>query len=291
MSISIKETDLKFNTNLSKRNITRKIVLHHADASNCDAATIHKWHIARGWAGIGYHFVVRKNGTIERGRPIDVIGAHCTGNNADSVGICFEGNFETEKMTDKQIKSGQELMSYLYKTYGLNKSNVKRHKDLMATSCPGKNFPFNEIIKGVTATVLSSTTNQSYTVKSGETLSKIGNSLNVKWEDIASLNGIKPPYTIKVGQELKIPNTAKKDIPPIALPTLKLGSYGIEVGKLQEDLNYLGFKGADGKKLTVDRDMGNNTVYALRSMQIKYNLVADSIYGQKSYEKMKSLLV
>lgn len=145
----IKETYLLFKNQLSNRVITQKIVLHHADASTCDADTIHKWHLANGWAGIGYHFVVRKNGTIERGRPIDKVGSHCQNNNSDSIGVCFEGNFEKETMGDTQIQAGQELMSYLYQIYNLDASKVKRHKDLMATSCPGANFPFGEIIKGV----------------------------------------------------------------------------------------------------------------------------------------------
>lgn len=153
--MEIKETNLIF-TSLSNRSSTRKIVLHHAASTTADAKTIHKWHLNNGWSGIGYHFVVRKDGTIERGRPIKSIGAHCTGQNSDSIGICFEGNFESEKMPDEQVKAGQELLSYLYKTYNLTKSNVKKHKDLMSTSCPGKNFPFDEIIKGAKTTTVTS---------------------------------------------------------------------------------------------------------------------------------------
>lgn len=152
--MKIKETNLKF-TSLSNRTSTKEIVLHHA-AATADAKTIHQWHKNNGWSGIGYHFVVRKDGTIERGRPIKTIGAHCTGHNSNTIGICFEGNFEKEKMSDKQIKSGQELLSYLYKTYNLTKSNVKRHKDLMSTNCPGKNFPFDKIAKGTKITTVTS---------------------------------------------------------------------------------------------------------------------------------------
>lgn len=167
--MEIKETNLKF-TSLLNRTLTRKIVLHHAAATTADAKTIHKWHLNNGWSGIGYHFAVLKNGTIERGRPIKSIGAHCTGQNSDSIGICFEGNFEKETMSDKQVKAGQELLSYLYKTYNLTKSNVKRHKDLMSTSCPGKNFPFDEIISGkkTTTTTSSSSTKTTSTATSNK---------------------------------------------------------------------------------------------------------------------------
>ena len=143
--MKITETNLEFKS-LLNRKATKRIIIHHAAAADADAKTIHKWHVNRGWSGIGYHFVVLKNGSIERGRPVQTIGAHCTGENSDSIGICFEGDFEKEKMPDKQIKAGQELLSYLYKKYGLDKSHVRKHKDLMATSCPGKNFPYNKII-------------------------------------------------------------------------------------------------------------------------------------------------
>lgn len=150
--MTIKDTNLQFKNTPGKRYNTKRIVLHHADASVCDAITIHRWHQSNGWSGIGYHFLVRKNGTIERGRPEDTIGAHCLNNNSDSIGICFEGNFDKEIMSETQLKTGQELLSYLYKKYNLTKSNVYRHRDLMATDCPGKNFPFDKVIAGVTTT-------------------------------------------------------------------------------------------------------------------------------------------
>lgn len=160
--MTIKETNLKFTNTPSKRYSTKRIVLHHADASICDAATIHRWHQANGWSGMGYHFLVRKNGTIERGRPEDTIGAHCLSHNSDSIGICFEGNFSKEIMSETQLKSGQELLNYLYKKYNLTKNNVYRHKDLMATDCPGKNFPFDKVVDG---TVENDSTPKEKTIK------------------------------------------------------------------------------------------------------------------------------
>lgn len=144
----IKTTNLKFSKPLQNRITTNKIVLHHAAAKRCDAETIHRWHLGNGWSGIGYHFVVRKDGTIERGRPLEAVGAHCTGQNADSIGICFEGDFTSEKMSQVQIKAGQDLISYLRNLYG-TKIRICKHSDLYATSCPGKNFPFDEIVKKV----------------------------------------------------------------------------------------------------------------------------------------------
>ena len=145
--MNIIETNLQFKGNMEVRKTTNIIVLHHAAASTCDVRTIHEWHLRRGFSGIGYHFLVRKNGTIERGRAENFVGAHVAGHNRGSIGICFEGNFETETMGEAQKNAGAELVEYLKKKYSIN--TVVRHKDLAATACPGKNFPFEEILQGV----------------------------------------------------------------------------------------------------------------------------------------------
>jgi N-acetylmuramoyl-L-alanine amidase len=54
-------------------------------------AEIDQWHKDRGWAGIGYHYVIRRDGTVEPGRPLEDIGAHVEGHNARAVGICLVG--------------------------------------------------------------------------------------------------------------------------------------------------------------------------------------------------------
>lgn len=84
--------------------------------------------------------------------------------------------------------------------------------------------------------------------------------------------------------------TNKESKPTVAKPTIKNGSKGTQVKYLQQDLNYLGFKGADGNKLTVDSIAGTNVVYALKQFQKKYGLEVDGVYGEKSHKKMKALL-
>lgn len=143
--MKIIEKSYTWNGQLVRRSGTHYIILHHR-AGDGSVDSIHAQHLSQTWAGIGYHFYVRKDGTIYRGRPIDVIGAHCHGWNGDSVGICFEGNFETDKMTPAQLKAGQELITYLKTLYP--KAEVLRHKDFEKTACPGKNFPFEEMKKG-----------------------------------------------------------------------------------------------------------------------------------------------
>lgn len=141
--MNIINTSYDWNGSLVKRSKTTRIILHHAAAIKCTAQDIHRWHLNRGWAGIGYHFFVNKQGKIYEGRPENVVGAHAGNNNLDSIGVCFEGNFEKEQMTNEQIKSGKELVSYLKGKYNI--IVVQKHKDVNATVCPGKNFPFNEI--------------------------------------------------------------------------------------------------------------------------------------------------
>ena len=95
----------------------------------------------------------------------------------------------------------------------------------------------------------------------------------------------RPKYDV---EKKTAPTPKKNDAPAVAKPTLKNGSIGAEVTKLQKDLNYLGFKGKDGKKLTVDGEFGTNTIYALKHFQKKYKLEVDGVYGAASSATMKS---
>lgn len=141
--MQINEVNYKWKGALIKRVKTEMIVLHHAASKSCTPQQIHQWHLNRSWSGVGYHFIVRKDGQIYRGRPEDVVGAHATNFNSKSIGICFEGDYTVETMPLAQLEAGKELVAYLKAKYGITK--VKGHRDLMATSCPGKNFPFFEI--------------------------------------------------------------------------------------------------------------------------------------------------
>ena len=134
---------------LARRSATQRIILHHAAAVTCTARQIHQWHLANGWAGIGYHFFVRKDGRVYRGRLEDTVGAHAGNNNYDSIGICFEGSFDREQMNEVQMKAGAELVAYLKQKYNI--TAVQRHKDVNATGCPGGSFPFEAIAYGGSA--------------------------------------------------------------------------------------------------------------------------------------------
>ncbi len=144
--MNIKEKTYSWSGNLSRRIFTDYIILHHAAAAKASADNIHTIHLKNGWAGIGYHCYVRKDGSIYEGRPEAAVGAHATGFNSRSVGVCFEGNFMTEAMTDAQIKAGRELVCYLSAKYP--KASLICHRDVNATACPGDKFPFARISSG-----------------------------------------------------------------------------------------------------------------------------------------------
>lgn len=62
-------------------------------------AEIDRWHRQRGWLGIGYHYVIRRNGTTEKGREDDRPGAHTRGHNKHSIGVCLVGGVADDKVT------------------------------------------------------------------------------------------------------------------------------------------------------------------------------------------------
>lgn len=138
----INESNLKFRS-LSYGNIPKSIVLHHAEAKECSIYDIHNWHLNNGWSGCGYHFLIRKDGSIWRGRPENTIGAHVSGFNTNSLGICAEGAYMTEIMPEVQKKALIELGIYLKKKYNINK--IYGHREVGASNCPGTNYPLNEI--------------------------------------------------------------------------------------------------------------------------------------------------
>lgn len=131
--MEIIKTNLKFK-DMDTRKSTNRILLHHSACESCTPEQIHQWHLARGWAGAGYHFLVRKDGKKYRLRPEDKVGAHAYGANYDSIGICAEGNFMEEQMPEVQKNSIKELVAYLKDKYGIDK--VQGHREVNATSCP-----------------------------------------------------------------------------------------------------------------------------------------------------------
>lgn len=123
-----------------------KIVVHCSDSNFGSSILINEWHLERGWNEVGYHFVIcngkvennnywdAMDGAIERGRDIDISGAHVRGNNKGSIGVCLVG---TDSYTEKQILSLKILLSELMLKYNLKKNDIFGHRELdSGKSCP-----------------------------------------------------------------------------------------------------------------------------------------------------------
>lgn len=92
------------------------------------------------WADIGYHFVIRRNGIIEKGRDLNIIGAHVTGHNTGTIGVCLigglsENNKSENNFTERQFESAQALITVLSR---FNPEIVKLsgHRDYANKDCP-----------------------------------------------------------------------------------------------------------------------------------------------------------
>lgn len=124
-----------------KRKITR-IVVHTSDSpDNRDigAKEIRDWHTlppphGNGWSDIGYHFVVRRDGTIEIGRPLEIAGSHVSGHNKDTIGVVWVGR---DRPTVIQRESLLALLKQLCDEYKVPVEKVLGHKELN----PGKTCP------------------------------------------------------------------------------------------------------------------------------------------------------
>ena len=144
--VTVKNTGLEIDHNrLETRRKTDMAVVHHTGNpwdDDLSAAEIDASHKAQGWTCIGYHYVIRKDGTVEQGRPHWTVGAHAYGENSHTIGIHVCGNFEEAVPTDAQIESLAMLLANLCTDYGLpiDRDHIVGHRELMATACPGRNL-------------------------------------------------------------------------------------------------------------------------------------------------------
>ncbi|MBP3845778.1 MAG: N-acetylmuramoyl-L-alanine amidase [Prevotella sp.] len=125
------------------RHIT--LIVIHCSAVKPDqqssAAQIDSWHRQRGFhLGIGYHYVIRRDGTLEMGRPEYMVGAHCKNHNQHSIGVCYEGGLNArgdpaDTRTPQQRETMRQLINELRERYP--KAIVVGHHNLNPLkACP-----------------------------------------------------------------------------------------------------------------------------------------------------------
>ena len=135
-----------------KRTKTDTIVLHCAATKasmDIGVEEIKKWHVVdNGWSDIGYHWVIRRDGTIEPGRDQTLVGSHARQVNGTSLGICLVGGKDTNNKPDcnytlKQYIALKELVSDLKKEY--KKAVIVGHRDVADVLSP--HFNIKELLR------------------------------------------------------------------------------------------------------------------------------------------------
>lgn len=146
------------------------VVIHHTatgarvEGHVVDADRIAAWHQKRGFSAeyrgrvyhIGYHYVILPDGTVQRGRPDWMLGAHTYGYN-DYLGICLVGNFDSSANPDRrqqpaeptgvQMEALRSLLRELMTKYRLRPEDIHGHCELAPTACPGDRFPLQRLRK------------------------------------------------------------------------------------------------------------------------------------------------
>lgn len=139
------KTWAKLNVGTNKRNIKELIVHCSATPEGKDFTVndIRKWHLARGFSDVGYHYVIYRDGSIHVGRNESVSGAHCTGHNTISIGICYIGGLATDGKTPKDTRTPAQKASLLKLLKELKakypKAKIYPHYKFAAKACPSFN--------------------------------------------------------------------------------------------------------------------------------------------------------
>ena len=124
-----------------------KIIVHCSatrEGQNIPVETIRKWHVdGRGWSDIGYHFYIDLYGEIHKGRDIAKIGAHCKGQNRNSIGICYCGGVEADGKTpkDTRLDCQKEALTAVLRTLKAMYPHavIHSHNDFANKACPSFN--------------------------------------------------------------------------------------------------------------------------------------------------------
>lgn len=282
--MNIIETNLSFKS-LERRKITRRIITHHSASTTASPEDIHRWHLNKGYVGAGYQYLVRKDGKIYSLRPEWAVGAHAYGSNYDSIGICAEGDYTKETMPEAQKNSLKELVAYLKNKYNI--TVVQRHKDVCNTSCPGQNYPFNEI-----AGVKASNTNVSTSKKATGEIATIQSTLNSRYGYSIAVDNIYGNETRKalvkaLQHELNV--QCKKGLNEDgifgnntynACINVKQGAKGNITWLIQAMLV------CHALSVKVDGIYGGETANAIRTFQARNGLMVDGICGKNTFNKL-----
>lgn len=127
------------------RRIT-EIIIHCSatpEGKDFTVEDIRRWHLARKFADIGYHYVVYRDGSVHKGRAENIAGAHCLGHNANSIGICYIGGVAKDGKTPKDTRTPQQKQALRQLVQQLQfvylHATVHGHNEFAAKACPSFN--------------------------------------------------------------------------------------------------------------------------------------------------------
>lgn len=132
----------KLNLSVNKRNIKELIVHCSATPEGKDftVSQIREWHLQRGFSDIGYHYVIYRDGSIHIGRDESIIGAHCTGHNTNSIGVCYIGGCASDGKTPKDTRTTEQKQSLIKLLKELKtkypQASIHGHRDFSSKACP-----------------------------------------------------------------------------------------------------------------------------------------------------------
>ena len=136
-----------------------KIIVHCAatrEGRDFTVEDITRWHKARGFATIGYHYVIYRDGSIHEGRPLEQIGAHCVGHNKHSIGICYIGGCASYGKTPKDTRTPEQKEAMLSLLRRLKaqfpNATIHGHRDFVAKACPS--FDATSEFRSLAVTIL-----------------------------------------------------------------------------------------------------------------------------------------
>jgi N-acetylmuramoyl-L-alanine amidase len=123
--------------------LVKEIIIHCSatrEGQQVSVDTIRDWHLAKGWSDIGYHFYIDLDGTINKARDIDKMGAHCKGHNRNSIGICYCGGVEINGKTPKDTRTQEQKDSLLHVLKTLKamypEAVIYSHNEFANKACP-----------------------------------------------------------------------------------------------------------------------------------------------------------
>ena len=133
---------LKSTTLIKSKRRINEIIIHCSatkEGQNFTVSDIRKWHLARGFSEIGYHYIVYLDGSIHTGRNVDISGAHCTNHNSHSIGVCYIGGLDKlgkpkDTRTDRQKTALLRILSLLKGLYP--NAKIYGHCNFANKACP-----------------------------------------------------------------------------------------------------------------------------------------------------------